>query len=586
MIERVLLTCAVLLALPAAVSAEPPHVLWNGTGTGGMRVSGAEIAAEQGAVTGLGAYVTQGGLIEPGDDVARTRYGFAGLYAPIPYLELGANVNGASITNSLSNPKRLASFGDVRLAAKGAYEVNENLSTGLRAQLLLFAGVKDNAGGSESGYGDTASYAGEWVSTFRKGGWVSHLALGYLYDRTVNFHPGVPTRQERFAWGQADFNQFTYGLAGAYETKTADYIVEISGELPVGEDAPAFSASPLRATPGVRLRPWGPLEVQLGADIALTGDAGKGLPAQPGYDLLAALRWHVDLAASEEAPAEAEPAPEPESQPAPAAEAPAEPVPAPATAPAQTAPQTGALTGRVLNMATGAPIGGAKVRLDGAADAVVTTPSGNFVIPKAPVGELTVRVTADGMREGTARGTVKAGGVATLDVGLEPIVTTGGIAVTVIGGGKPAAGAEVLVNGVKAGVTGADGTFTAKDVPAGAQELAAKKAGFKPSDTLYIEITAGQTVKETIQLEPEARPGFVEVKAVNEERQAVAATVTVEGHPEHDRKLDPAAGSATTYKLAPGTYRIRVEAKGYKPEVQEVQVPEDGELALRFKLTK
>jgi hypothetical protein len=584
MMQRALLTGLTLAALQGAAYAESPRVLWNGTGTGGMRVSGAEVQQERGAVTAFGSYLTQGGLVAPGDDVSRTRYGFAGLYAPLEYLELGAGVHGASITNTLSNPERLASFGDVRLAAKGAYKISDALATGVRAQLLLFSGVKDSAGGSESGYGDTASYAGEWVSSFRKGGFASHLALGYLYDRTVNFHPGVPTPQERFAWGQNDFNQLTYGLAAAYETEAADYLLEVSGEQPVGSNAPAFTESPVRVTPGVRLRPWGPLEVQIGADIALTNGAGRGLPAQPGYDLLAALRWHVDLGA-------AAPAPEaPAATPAPAVEAPAEeaPVsaPAPASAPVQAEAQFGALTGRVLNMATGAPVGGAKVAVEGVAAPVMTTPSGNFVLARVPAGEVTVRVAADGLRDGSATGQVKAGGVATLDVGLEPLVTTGAVVVTVTAGGQPAADAEVLVNGAKAGVTGKDGAFTAKDVKAGTVEVAVRKDGFKPAETAFLEVTAGQTVRETFRLEPEARPGFIEVKAVNEERLPVAATVTVEGQPDLQRALDPAAGATTTYKLAPGTYRIRVEAKGYKPEVQEVQLPEDGELALRFKLTK
>ena len=598
MMKRFLLAGLALLALRGDVRAESetPRVLWNGTGTGGMHVGGAEIRPDAAAATAFGSYLSEGSLVAPGDAVSRFRYGVGGLYAPLKYLELGAAVLGTSVSNSLSNPERLSSFGDFRFAAKGSVQVNEHLVTGVRAQLLLFSGVKDAAGGSASGYGDTASYAGEWVSTMRYGGFASHLALGYLYDRTVNFHPGVPTLQERFAWGQTDFNQVTYGLNAGYETKFADYMVELSGEQPVGGGAPAFSASPVRVTPGVRLRPWGPLEAQLGADIALTSKTGQGVPAQPNYDLLAALRWQFDLSKGgeqpEAAPAEqAAPAPAPVSSPEPTIEAPAVEAPAPATtpaieAPAAPVPQFGALTGRVISMATGAPIGGAKVTVEGIENPVSSTPGGNYVVAHAPAGKVTVHVAAEGMREQTVSGEVKAGGVTTLDVGLEPLVTTGSVKITVMGAGKPLDGADVLVNGKKAGVTAKDGTFTVKDVKAGTVEITARKTGFKPADAAMVEVAAGQSITQSVDLQPEPRPGFVEVKAVNEDRQAIAATVTIEGHPEWQRSLDPASGASTTFKLPPGTYRIRVEGKGYKPEVQEVQVPEDGELALRFKLTK
>ena len=66
----------------------------------------------------------------------------------------------------------------------------------------------------------------------------------------------------------------------------------------------------------------------------------------------------------------------------------------------------------------------------------------------------------------------------------------------------------------------------------------------------------------------------------------MAGILTVEGKPEFQRSLDPASGASATLKMPPGTYRVRVEAPGYQPEAQEITVPEDGELALRFKLKK
>lgn len=577
--KRVFASVFSCLCFAGAAAAAEPHVLLNGTGTGGMNVAGAEIAPQQGAATAWGAFFNQGGLVAPGDEVSRVRYGVGALYAPLEFLEVGAGVGGSRVTNSLSNPRQLDSFGDARVAAKGAYKINDTFSTGLRGELLLFSGVEGS-----SGYGDTASYAGEWVSTLRAGGFAAHLSLGYLYDRTVNFVPGTPTPQERFAWGQNGFNQALFGLAAAYETGFADYVVEVSGELPVGADAPALAASPLRATPGVRLRPWGPLEVQLAGNFALTDVEDAGLPAQPAYDILGALRWRFG-APAEAAAAQPTPAPAPAPAPPPAQE-PAEAPPA-VTPPTSTAPQFGAVTGRIVNMATGQPIGGAKVTVEGGDAAATSTPAGTYVLSNLPVGEVTLKITAEGMQAATQAATVKAEGLSSADVGLQPLVTTGTLTVRAADkNGKGIADAEVLVNGKRVGTTGADGALTATELDAGAQELVVRKAGFKTADPSFVEITAGQTATETVTLEPEARPGFVEVKVFNEERQPIAATLSVEGHPDLTRQLTPDAGSMTTLKVLPGSYRFRVEAQGYQPEVQTVDVAEDGEIALRFKLQK
>jgi hypothetical protein len=592
MLPRLILLVGLTLSTAAAAdSSNSPgssKTLWNGTGTGGILVPGAEIQRRHMAVTAFGSYVNQGGLVNPGDEVTRYRYGVGAAYSPLDFLEIGGNVAGSSTTNSLGTPKNLSTFGDAILAAKGNYVINENFATALRGDLRLFSGIA-----GESGYGDTASYAVEWLGTTRVGNFAAHLEAGYLYDRTVNFIARRPTPIERFAWGQSDFNQALYGLSLNYETGFADYTVEFSGEKPLGGGAPAFSDSPLRVTPGLRFRPWGPLEIQVAGNVSLTDvsmaqRSAMSIPAQPSYDILGALRWNVNFERA--AMVENEPAPAPQAEPEVA------PVPAPVTPPTEAAPPVtaaapagirGALVGRILNMATGDPVPSATVTVESTGASQQASATGNFVIPNLPLGPVRIRVEAPDMQTVAMTGEIKAAGLNSLDVGMQPKITTGTLQALVLDkAGKPVAEAEILVDGKLAGKTDAGGRLDAPNIDAGTHEILARKAGFMPANASFVEIVAGQSVSETMTLEAELRPGFIEVKAVNEDRQPVAAIVTVEGQPDLKRVLDPAAGSTTTLKVKPGMYRIQVEAPGYITETQEITVPEDGELALRFKLKK
>jgi hypothetical protein len=568
---------------PSSALAEPVRSLWNGTGTGGFHVPGGEVREGQGAATILGAYTNQGGLLAPGDEVTRSRYGLAGQYAPLPYLELGIAVLGNSIDVEPSGTE-LDSFGDFVLAAKGAYRINETFSTGLRGELRLFSGV-GGPEGTESGYGDTASYAGEWVSTARFGSFAVHGMVGYLYDRTVNFTEGVPTPAERFAWGQTDYNQVLYGLGFNFETDFADYVVELSGAQPVGDGAPALSESPLRVTPGLRLRPWGPLELQLGADFSLTDEAGQGVPAQPNYDLLAALRFQFGGAREEaESEAEALPAEEEEAPAAPAAEEPVVAVPPP---PVAAPAQTGAISGKVVHEKTGQAVADAKITVEGLELSATSNQEGNYLLAAVPAGAVRLNIEAPGMEPYTTEVSVSANAAVTVNAQVKPQSTEGKLSVRALdAAGKPIEGVDVRVNGESKGATDAEGLLEILGMSAGMQEVALSKAGYRTPDPVFVEVVAGQTSAETVTMQAEPRPGFVEVKVVNTEREPIAATVTVEGHPEWTRQLDPAAGSVATLKVPPGTYRFRAEAPGYQPEVQQVVIEEDDEEAVRFKLSK
>ncbi len=564
----VLLLPAFLLApLPAAAES----VLWNGSGSGGVLVPGGGLA-EDPAVTLWGSWFDQGGLLQPGDAASRVRYGFGAVWSPLrmdtdrPYgIEIGGRMGGASVTNSLGSPATLDSFGDLGLHLKGSYRVSDTWLTGIRLGALLYSGVE-----GESGFGDTASYAAEWVSTWRPGRFALHTDVGYLYDRTVNFTTGAPTEFERFAWGQNDYTQLVYGLGLQYDQRVVSYHLELSGELPLGAAAPGFSESPLRVTPGLRVRPWGSLEVLLAANVPLT-DTGAGIPVQPDYDVLASLGWTFGQAAAAASDDDAPPRVDAPAAPAPAVSDPA---------------AAGVLTGRVVHAVTGDPLAEATVTVLPDGPTLKTTSEGSFLFPGLAEGTARLQVEALGMTPETLEAQVRAGAMSSVEVRLAPLPTDGTVEIEVVDpDGRPVAGARVTLDGAAAGETDAQGKVRIEKVGVGRHEIEVREEGFESAQR-SVSVAAGKTAAERMALVRKAKPGFVDVKVMNENREALDARLTIEGRPELERTVKAAGGGSTLYKLDPGSYRVRAEAAGYAPQVQEIVVEEDGEHALRFRLAR
>ncbi len=578
------------LAVPTSLPAEQLKTMWNGAGTGGIHVPGAEVTPEQASVSLFGSYFLQDGLVSPADEASRLRYGLGGVVSPFkpgqldPFrVEFGLALGGSSTTNDLGNPETLDSFGDLALSAKGVYRVNEAFGAGIRARLILPYGVS-----GESGYGDTAGYAGEALASWRSGDFVVHGAAGFLYDRTINFVDREPTGIERFAWGQTDYNQVTFGLSFNYETELIDYLVEASGEVPVGENAPAFAAAPLRVTPGLRIRPWNALEVHVAADIGLTGESAQGVPAQPNWDALAAVRWLFDFGtrpaiaeADSYAPTTTEAEPEPQTPPASEA-TPSVEAPAPTTEPTTVIPRGGLQA--IVRTPEGDPVSGATIRLQPEGAGSETDASGSVSFESLSPGPVTLEVSAPGRKAARTTTRIEAGETRSLEITLEPMESA--LELTVRDqSGKPVPDVAVTIDGNAVGRTDNEGRLTVSPVTQGRRDVRVEKDGFEAAT---VTTTVAEGSRSSIELAMKAlpRPGYVEIKVLNEAREPIMATVTFEGHPDLKRTLDPAKGSETLYKLTPGTYKIRVEAVGYEAEEREFRLAEDGDLALRFRLSQ
>jgi hypothetical protein len=599
MLRRTVLTLTLVggLVQPGHSGADAPLRL-DGTGTGGVNVSGAELGRTGWAVTGWGSYFQQSGLLQDNDSTTRLQHGLGVMYTPGwntqgPWgVELGAGMRGQSAGHSMGRPQTLESYGDAALAAKAGYRVGAAYTTALRGEVLLYTGIP-----GQSGYGDTASYAGQWLHTVRLGPLALHGLAGYMYDRTINFASGQPTGFERFAWGQTDYNQFLYGVSANWETRNLDYSLEWSGETPVGEGAPGFSAAPMRLTPGVRVRPWSALELHLAGNINLTMATAPGIPAQPAYDVLAAVRWAVFEDRSPVAPM-ATPLAE---QPQPALPAPIAaplPAPAPATAPvvlppapvAATAPAAAPvagsrLTGRVTDGA-GEPVAGALVRLLGIEQETRTGDDGSYVFADLATGPVEVTVSAP-LMAGQRLQTEVRGRISILDVRMKPVPQTGALRIVVAdSNGTAVADADIIIDEGSRGRTDAAGVAVVEGLVAGAYRIKVTHPTYNAVAAVPLEVTPGQTVTHAFQLVRQLRDGFLEVRVFDENRTPLSATVAIEGRPELMREVSAGADGIVLYRLAPGSYRVRVTAPGFTPEVQEATVLEDGEAALRFRMRR
>jgi TonB-dependent starch-binding outer membrane protein SusC len=101
-------------------------------------------------------------------------------------------------------------------------------------------------------------------------------------------------------------------------------------------------------------------------------------------------------------------------------------------APLRAQPQTGTITGSILDKSGRQPLNGVQVSLDGTRRGTITDGRGRFVLTNVPVGEVTVRATNIGYRTELKQVTVPAGGTVTADfelgvsaISLDEVVVTG-----------------------------------------------------------------------------------------------------------------------------------------------------------------
>jgi hypothetical protein len=282
------LVCACLLARSA--SAEVPRLGPSQSLLPGFfRVPVAAVAS-RGAVVGggLGYGFTESQSVAPGSHHRVTGRLGAGL-TPLPWLgvALGTNLRhdrhpddelGADRGTVLDSDARLVLGGaplealHVGASLAGHFERGDDFARSLShpaldAQLLL-AHLPDQ-------------------SPLAAG-----LSVGYRLDRTGQ----LLTRARRYRDGDrlalevSDFDALSLGLGMSYRLRDTELLAELSGDVLLGEGAPSFGASPLRASFGARHPISETVTLRLDADVSLSSraafQAGDPLyPVEPRFQL-------------------------------------------------------------------------------------------------------------------------------------------------------------------------------------------------------------------------------------------------------------------------------------------------------------
>ncbi len=166
-------------------------------------------------------------------------------------------------------------------------------------------------------------------------------------------------------------------------------------------------------------------------------------------------------------------------------------------------PETGIVKGTVTDASTNQPLHGASVTIDGSYTGnSATDTSGTFIFTNVTPGSITLTATNPGYNTVTNTGTVTAGAMLYFNAKLSPAALTGNLTgkITDSSSGMPLQGAQIMLSGVPAGETDAQGIFLITDITPETYQMTVSAAGYI-SRSSQIIITAGTTTDmQTIQL--------------------------------------------------------------------------------------
>lgn len=235
-----------------------------------------------------------------------------------------------------------------------------------------------------------------------------HANVGFFYNNVSSdgFLTGIGAGDAntifRFALGESIYNQVRFRLGAEYSHRVFTPFLEWDWQgqttLPPGL---GFFDSPMRLTPGIRIRPTPAVNFSLGVEIALVQAANPTVSVLPDWNLIMGLSYVF--------------VPKPPPPPPPLIK-PAERAVAMAT--------TGKVTGVVYDANTNLPIGGAFVSFPGRdlSTLVTNRESGAYTTFELPAGPVELRVEREGYIPRSAAPVIVAGQTITQDFYLVPIV--------------------------------------------------------------------------------------------------------------------------------------------------------------------
>ena len=225
-------------------------------------------------------------------------------------------------------------------------------------------------------------------------------------------------RGDRIALGVSDSHAIVAGIGVSYRIDLVELLAEFSLQALVGDQAPDFGMSPMRADLAARLHLTDMIAIELGGEVVTSGRPNVAIdaplvPIEPRFTVRAALRVAIPLvqsAVDEDAVDEDDVVDEAE-------------VALPTG--------TGQVRGRLLDE-SGAPVSGARVVLTHAVEEgepapleVTTDADGSYAFESVPVGPAALRLEADGFTPVERAITVTAGATTTEDSTLEHAMPNG-----------------------------------------------------------------------------------------------------------------------------------------------------------------
>lgn len=246
-------------------------------------------------------------------------------------------------------------------------------------------------------------------------------------------------------------------------------------------------------------------------------------------------------------------------------------------------PRVGVVTGTVRNAANNQPIAGATVSIGSIS--ATTGGNGSFTLNDVPVGPQTLNATATNFNPASASVTVVAGATVNQDVAMTPLLGAITGVVRNADNGDPISGATITVGGTGLSATsGADGTYTLSNVPAGPQTLTATINNFVTEQRPGVNVVGNQTISQDFTLTPLKGVIRGRVTDATTNQPIQSAEVELLPFPLSFANTD-ASGNYTMTGVPAGQQAILASAPGYYDKIAVVSVVDTQTSTQDFALT-